>query len=155
MGQKWTGCERCRPPPVWSPGGHIGRCVDSCANDKLAQDAPGFELGVGALARDAEPGVSPVGLFLGGGLVPLPVRGADPVLAEVALIAQDDQAAGGQGLDDAPDPGRGQVVDGAGQRPGHPHDVAVGAGDDLQVHPVLAVLAGVGRPVGGDPVDGN
>jgi hypothetical protein len=111
-----------------------------------------------ALARSPggpQPGMSAVGLFLGGRLVPAPVRGADVVLAEVALIAQDDQAAGGQGLDDAPDPGRGQVVDGAGQRPGHPDDVAVRASDDLQVHSVLAVLAGVERPVGGDPVDGD
>ena len=42
---------------------------------------------------------------------------------------------------------------GAGQRPGHPHDLAAGAGDDLQVHPVPAVLAGIERPVGGHPVD--
>jgi len=69
------------------------------------------------------------------------------LFAEVALIAQHDQAAGGQLGDDAPDPGGGQVMHGAGQRPGHPHDVALGAGDDLQVHPVLAVLAGVKRPV--------
>jgi hypothetical protein len=38
----------------------------------------------------------------------------------------------------------------AGQWPGHPHDVAVGAGDDLQVRAALAVLAGVKRPVSGD-----
>jgi hypothetical protein len=30
-----------------------------------------------------------------------------------------------------------------------------GLGDDLQVHPVLLVLAGVEGPVRGDPVDGN
>jgi len=35
------------------------------------------------------------------------------------------------------------------------HDVTVRADDDLQVHPVLAVLAGVKRPVGGDPADGD
>jgi hypothetical protein len=33
--------------------------------------------------------------------------------------------------------------------------IAVWAGDDLEVHPVLTVLAGVKRPVGGDPVDGD
>jgi hypothetical protein len=43
----------------------------------------------------------------------------------------------------------------AGPRPGHPHDVTVRAGDDLQVHAVLAVLAGVERAVCGDPVDGD
>src|SRR5258708_31459533 len=40
----------------------------------------------------------------------------------------------------------------AGQRAGHPQDVAGGTGDDLQVHPVAAVLAVVERPVGGHPV---
>ena len=51
--------------------------------------------------------------------------------------------------DDTPDPSRGQVVHGAGQRPGYPHDLTAGTGDDLQVHPVLAVLAGAKRPVDG------
>src|SRR5512135_1093684 len=44
---------------------------------ELAQDAPGLELGVGAFARAAQPGMSTVGVFLGGGLVPSLVRGAD------------------------------------------------------------------------------
>ena len=59
------------------------------------------------------------------------------------LVAQDDQAGGSQGPDDAPDPGGDQVVDGAGQRPEDPYDVTARAGEDLQVHPVPAVLAGV------------
>jgi len=42
-----------------------------------------------------------------------------------------------------------------GSGPHTPHDVTARAGDDLQVHPVAAVLAGVERPVGGDPVDGD
>jgi len=46
-------------------------------------------------------------------------------------------------------------MDGARQGPGDPQDVSVRAGDDLQVHPVLAMLAGVERPVSGDPVDGD
>jgi len=45
------------------------------------------------------------------------------------------------------------AVAAAVQRPGHPHDLTPVVGDDLQVHPVAAVLAGVERPVGGDPVD--
>jgi len=53
------------------------------------------------------------------------------VLAEVALVAQDDQAAGGQLADDAPDPGRGQVMHRAGQRAGHPYHIPVGAGDPV------------------------
>ena len=40
-----------------------------------------------------------------------------------------------------------------GSAPDAPHDVPVGAGDDLQVHPVLLVLAGLERPVGGEPAD--
>jgi hypothetical protein len=71
------------------------------------------------------------------------------------LGIQHDQAAGGQLANDAPGPGGGQVVDGAGQRAGDPQDLTVGGGDDLQVHAVAAVLAGVERPVGGDPVDGD
>ena len=120
---------------------------------ELAQDAPGLELGAGAFAGGAQPGMSPVGLLPRCGLVPAPVRGADIVLADVTLVAQHDQARGGQRPDDALDPGRGQDMHRAGQRPGHPHDVPVRAGDDLQVHPVLAVLAGVKRPVSGHPVD--
>jgi hypothetical protein len=77
---------------------------------ELAQDPPGLELGIGTLAGAAQPGMGPVGVLLRGGLDPAPVRRADRVFAEVALVAQRDQAAGGQGLDDAPDPGRGQVV---------------------------------------------
>lgn len=48
------------------------------AAEEFAQDAPGFELGVGAFARAAEPGVSPLGVFLGGWartwLAPRPAR---------------------------------------------------------------------------------
>ena len=110
---------------------------------ELPQDPPDLELGIGGLAWGAEPGMTPVGVFLRGGLVPPPVRGADIVMADIALIAQRNQARGGQVADNAPDPGRGQAVHRAGQRPRHPHDVAAGARDDLQVHPVLTVLAGV------------
>ena len=120
---------------------------------ELAQDAPGLELGVGAFAGGAEPGMSPVGLFLRGGLVLLAVRSADAVFAEVAPSpprTTRPQAASSAMM---PQIRGGQVMHGAGQRPGHPHDVAVRAGDDLQVHPVLAVLAGIERPVGGDSVD--
>ena len=62
---------------------------------ELTHDAPGLELGIGAFPRGTEPGMSPVGLLLGGGLVPSAVRGPDAVLAEVALVAQHDQARGG------------------------------------------------------------
>jgi len=53
---------------------------------ELAQDAPGLELGVSALAGSAWSGMSPVGLLLGGGLVPSPARNADVLLAEAALM---------------------------------------------------------------------
>jgi hypothetical protein len=49
--------------------------------------------------------------------------------------------------------GGGQVMHVPGQLRGDPHDAAPGSGDDLQVHPVLAVLAGIERPVGGEAVD--
>lgn len=48
---------------------------------------------------------------------------------------------------DAPDPGRGQLIHSAGQGTGHPPDLTVRAGDDLQVHAVAAILAGVERPI--------
>jgi hypothetical protein len=41
----------------------------------------------------------------------------------------------------------------SGQCPGYPEDILVRAGDDLQVHTVLLMLAEVEGPVGGDPVD--
>jgi hypothetical protein len=40
-----------------------------------------------------------------------------------------------------------------GSAPGDPQNLAHWAGDDLQVHPVLAVLAGGERPAGRDPAD--
>src|SRR5260370_39938380 len=90
-----------------------------------------------------------VGFFLGGGLVPPSVGGQDGVSgAVVALVGQRDQPGGGELADDAPDPGGGQVVDGAGQRARDPQDLAVRGGDDLQVHAVAAVLAGVERQGG-------
>lgn len=80
---------------------------------ELAQDAPGFELSIGALA----------------GRVAGHERGWPPS-ARRAYSGRDTgcgchlrrdspcrQAAGGQGLDDAPDSGRGQIMRGAGQRP--------------------------------------
>ena len=75
--------------------------------------------------------------------------------ANVSLVAQRDQLGGGQLPDDAPDSRRGQIMHAAGQRPRHPQDLAGGRGDDLQVHAVAAVLAGVERAVFGNPVDGN
>ena len=107
---------------------------------ELAQDPPGFALGIGAFAAASQPGMSAVGVLLGDGRSPCP-PGPPPAV--------------GQLPQDAPDPGGGQVTHGAGQRPGHPHDVAARVGDDLQVHPVPTVPPGIERPVGGDPVDGD
>ena len=45
----------------------------------------------------------------------------------VSLARQHDETGGSQLAHDAPDPGRGQVVHRAGQRPGHPHDLPPGA----------------------------
>jgi hypothetical protein len=44
-------------------------------------------------------------------------------------------------------------MDGSGQRAGDPQDAVIRRGNDLQVHPVSLVLAGVERPVRGDVVD--
>ena len=71
--------------------------------------------------------------------------------ALVALIGQDDQAGGLQLGQDASDPLGLLVVHRSGW-PGHPQDVPVGAGDDLLVHAVLFVLAGVERPVRAKPL---
>lgn len=74
-----------------------------------------LSLGIGTFAGSTQPGMGPVGLLLRGGLIPPPVRCADIVLAEVALIAEDDQAAGGEFAGDAPDPGGGHVMHGRRQ----------------------------------------
>src|SRR5436190_18970366 len=84
--------------------GEVARAPGAAA--ELAQDVPGLELGVRALAGCSEPGVGLVRLFLRGGLVPPAVRGEQRRSgAVVALVGQDDQAGGGQLADDAPDPG--------------------------------------------------
>jgi hypothetical protein len=75
--------------------------------------------------------------------------------AGVALIGQHDNPGVGQFAVNATDAGSGQVVHGTGKRAGYPHDLAVRAGDHLEIHRVAAVLAGVERPVGGHPVDGD
>jgi hypothetical protein len=94
-----------------------------------------------------------VGLLLRSRLILPPVRDFRVRASLIALIGQGDQARDLQFGQHAPDPLGLLVVHRSGQFPGHPQDVAAGAGDDLQVHPVLAVLAGVERPVRGDPVD--
>lgn len=50
-------------------------------------------------------------------------HGVRSVLAEVALVAHHDQAGGGQGLDEAPDPGRGRSWTAPG--PGHPRSMGI------------------------------
>src|SRR5437764_12379407 len=101
----------------------------SGAAAELAQDAPGLELGVGAFAGAAQAGVSPVGVFLGLGLVAALVRGdhviAGLVVAVVALVAQRDEPGVAQGRQDLRDPGGGGVVGAAGQVTGYPQDGAV------------------------------
>jgi len=115
-----------------------------------------LSLGVGALARCAQPRVGAVGGLLRGGQSAALMRGDQRLArAVVALVGEYDQPGGGQLAPDAPDSGRGQVVHRAWQRSGDPQGVIVRASDDLQVHAVFLVLAGVGRPVGGHAVDGD
>ena len=74
----------------------------------------------------AKPGMRSVGLFLKAGLS-VPGRGADVLLAEVALVvAQHDQAGGGLLAHDAQIRAVVRSCTGPG-RAGHPYDVAVRA----------------------------
>jgi hypothetical protein len=85
--------------------------------------------------------VGAVGLFLRFRLV-LPLVWRSGVRgALIALVGQGNQAGCLQLTQDTPDPRGLGVMDGTGQRPGDPDDIPRGAGDDLQVHPVPAVLA--------------
>ena len=120
---------------------------------ELGEDLPCLELRVRALARCAEFRVGAVGLLLRFRLVLALVRDLRPGTALVSLVRESYQAGFLQLIEHAPDPLGPFIVDRAGQRAGDPEDVAVGTGDDLQVHPVLPVLARVEGPVRGDPVD--
>ncbi len=71
---------------------------------ELAEDAPGFELRVGAFAGCAEFRVGAVSFFLRFWLVPSPVRDLRVRGALVALVGQGDQPGGFQFGQDAPDP---------------------------------------------------
>jgi hypothetical protein len=71
---------------------------------ELAEDPPGLELRVGALAGCAEFRVGPVCFFPGFRFVLAPVRDLGVRGALVALIGQGDQADGFQFGQDAPDP---------------------------------------------------
>ena len=55
----------------------------------LAQDAPGFELGVGPFTGAAQPGMSAVGVLLRGGLVLALVRDAHVVTGTAQKAAED------------------------------------------------------------------
>ena len=113
---------------------------------ELGEDFPHLELGVRALAGGAEPRVGAVGFLLELGLVPALVRDLGPGTALVAFVGQGDVAGFFQLGEHAPDPFGFLVVDRAGQRAGDPQDVPVRGGDELQVHAVPLVLAGVERP---------
>ncbi len=94
--------------------------------------------------------------FCEAGLFPALVRGDQRLArAVIALVRQNHEPGGGQRAGCAPDPGGGQVMGAARQWSGYPQDLSFGAGDDLQVHPVLTVLAGIERPVSRYPVDGD
>ncbi len=87
---------------------------------ELAEDSPGLELCIGALAGCSELRVGAVSLFLGFGLVLSPVRDLRMPRSLVALVGENDQADGLQFVQDAPDPLGFLVVDRAGQRPLRP-----------------------------------
>jgi hypothetical protein len=80
-----------------------------------------------------------VGLLLGFGLVPSSVRDLRVGASPIVLVRQ----------------GPARVTRPAASISSRtPSGPSVRAGDDLQVHPVHVVLAGVERPVRGHPVDG-
>jgi hypothetical protein len=69
------------------------------------------------------------------------------------LSAQQGRSAPGQRVDDAVRTGCADVVDGPGQSGRCPQQTPERISENLDVHAVPVVLAGVVRPVGGDPVD--
>ncbi len=71
---------------------------------EFAQDAPGLDLGVRALAGRTELCVGAVGFFLGFGFVLPPVRDLRVAASLVALVGEGDQTGGLQLVQDAPDP---------------------------------------------------
>ena len=116
---------------------------------------PVLELGVRALAGCAELRVGAVGYLLGFGLV-LPLVWDFRIGASlVALSARTIRptASSSSRTPQIHSAFLACTVPGSG--PDTPQDVPGGASDDLQVHPVLLVLAGVGRPVRGEAVDGD
>lgn len=73
--------------------------------------------------------------------------------SDVRLIREGDHFSGLQAADNAPDAGGLQIVDRPRQRARRPQRGVVRGGEDLDVHPVMFVLAQVIGPVGGHPVD--
>lgn len=121
------------------------------------EQTPGLQLREGPFARGPQPGVVAVELLVVGELFTVAVvRGADGGAdALVSAVREDEDLPGEAGLDDAVGAGRGQVVSAARCRAGEPERCAVGPGDDLHVHAMLAVLPRVVRFVGGDVVGGD
>ncbi len=73
--------------------------------------------------------------------------------APMSLVGPALQSGLGECVDDAVGRGGGQVVSGAGEHGRSPQRPSEWVGEDLDVHAVALVLAGVVRGVGGDPVD--
>lgn len=134
----------------------LARLVRWVLQAVLAQDAPVFELGVGAFAGPAQACVGAVGVFLGLRLVVACVGGdqvlAGVVVAVVSRVAHGDQSASFSAVRICQI--RAAVMScAARQRVGCPTGSCRPGGDHLQVHPVPSVLTGVEEPVRGDPVD--
>jgi hypothetical protein len=94
-----------------------------------------------------------IGLLLGFGLVLALVRDLRVRAALVALMARTTRPAASSSASTPQIHSAFLSCADPGSAPDAPHDVPVGTGDDLQVHPVLLVLAGLERPVGGEPAD--
>ena len=123
---------------------------------ELAEKPPGLEGGHGLLDKCADLRVGPVdGLLACGEVLPTsPVRNPDRAPgASVSLVGPAGDASVCESGDDAVFTGGPGIVDGSGQSWRRPQQPAGRISQDLHVHPVLLVLAGVEGAVRGDPVD--
>jgi hypothetical protein len=109
----------------------------------------------GAVAGGRQLGVRAVGVLAGGGLAPAAVRGVQVVTRPLRSPCRPARSGRRGQCAQVPEiraAVRSWVAPGSGPET---HTISPSGGDDLQVHAVTAVLAGVEGPVSGDPVDGD
>lgn len=127
-----------------------------CGAPELTQEPLALEGCHSLLDEGADLGVRAVHRLLSWGkrLPASPVRDADRAAgAPVALVGPAGDVGLSEGVDDAVFVGRADVVDGSGQGWRDPQQPAERIGEDLRVHAVFLVFAGVEGLVRGDAVD--